>query len=262
MMIYDLSKIPAEARDQILASPKWIKLFSEKPKKLLAIDTNAKTVKGQKKGFMTAILYLTPADGAGENVCPMAVIAACDEPCLNTAGRGAMGSVQMARLRKTLFYIQYREEFLAQIKSEIAAAVKRADKTGFELLVRLNGTSDIRWENFGIPQEFPNVQFYDYTKMVNRRNVPANYDLTFSYSGVALYQPIVKKAVDAGMRVAVVFRTRKVVEQMLKVGQRFMGMEVVDGDDTDIRHLDPIGSVVALYAKGKAKTDTSGFVVG
>jgi len=35
----------------------------------------------------------------------------------------------------------------------------------------------------------------------------------------------------------------------------------VDGDDSDIRHIDPQGVVVALYAKGKAKKDTSGFVV-
>ncbi len=261
-MIYSLDKLPAETRDQILASRKWIKLFSEKPKKLLALDTNAKTVKGQKKGFMTAILYLTPADGAGENVCPMAVIAACDEPCLNTAGRGAMGSVQMARLRKTLFFIQYREEFLAQIKREIAAAIKKADKAGFELLVRLNGTSDLRWENYGIPQAFPQVQFYDYTKIVNRKNIPANYDLTFSYSGLPAFKMFADRAIKNGMRLAVVFRTRAVVEKMLANSERFMGMEVVDGDDSDIRHLDPMGSAVALYAKGKAKKDVSGFVVG
>jgi hypothetical protein len=261
-MIYSLDKLPAETRDQILASPKWIKLFSEKPKRLLAIDTNAKTVKGQKKGFMTAILYLTPADGAGENVCPMAAIAACDEPCLNTAGRGAMGSVQMARLRKTLFYIQYREEFLAQIKREIAAAIKKADKAGFELLVRLNGTSDIRFENYGIMEQFPNVQFYDYTKIFNRKNVPANYDLTYSYSGVKAFQPFVQKAIANGMRIATVFRNRAVVEKMLANNETFMGMTVVDGDNSDVRHIDPQGVVVALYAKGRAKKDTSGFVVG
>lgn len=261
-MLYDLSKIDAAVREQILSTPKYRKLFSEFPKELLAIDGNAKTVKGQKEGFKTAILYLTPASGSGENVCAMAALAQCDEPCLNTAGRGAMSNVQIARLRKTLFYVQYREQFLALLRKEIRRCVNSIVKSGYTPLIRLNGTSDIRWENYGIPQEFPEVQFYDYTKLINRRNVPANYDLTFSYSGVALYQPIVKKAVDAGMRIAVVFRTRKVVEEMLNVGQRFMGMEVVDGDDNDIRHTDPIGSVVALYAKGKAKYDTSGFVYG
>jgi hypothetical protein len=262
MMIYDLSKVPADIREQIEYTAKYRELFSKFPEELLAIDSNAKTIKGQKKGFKTAILYLTPASGSGENMCALAALAQCDEPCLNTAGRGAMSNVQISRLRKTLFFIQYRDQFLALLRKEIRRVVKTIEKSGFTPLIRLNGTSDIRWENFGIPQEFPMVQFYDYTKLVNRRDIPANYDLTFSYSGVALYQPIVNKAIAAGMRVAVVFRTRKVVEEMLKVGQRFMGMVVVDGDETDIRHIDPIGSVVALYAKGKARKDTSGFVFG
>lgn len=261
-MIYDLSKLSVEVRAQIEDSAKYRKLFSEKPKRLLAIDGNAKTVKGRAAGFMTAILYLTPASGSGENVCPMAAIAACDEPCLNTAGRGAMGSVQLARLRKTLFYIQYREEFMAQIKKEIAAAVTKIRGKGFTPLVRLNGTSDIKFEKFGIMEQFPDVQFYDYTKIANRRNIPANYDLTYSYSGVKAFQPFVKKAIENGMRIATVFRNRAVVEKMLANNEKFLGMSVVDGDNTDIRHIDPQGVIVALYAKGKAKNDQSGFVVG
>jgi hypothetical protein len=192
----------------------------------------------------------------------MAMLAQCDEPCLNTAGRGAMSNVQLARLRKTLFFNQFREEFLALLRKEIARCVKKIEAAGFVPLVRLNGTSDIRFENYGIPQMFPDVQFYDYTKLVNRKDIPANYDLTFSYSGVPMYQSFVKKAVDAGMRVAVVFRKRSVVENMLLNQIKFMDLNVVDGDDSDIRHIDPHGSIVALYAKGKAKKDKSGFVVG
>ena len=137
----------------------------------------------------------------------------------------------------------------------------RAKKQGFVLLVRLNGTSDIRWENYGIIQSFPDVQFYDYTKLANRKNVPANYDLTFSYSGVPAYQTQVRLALAANMRMAVVFGKRSTVESMLQNGTQFLGLTVVDGDDTDIRHIDPTGAAVALYAKGKAKTDHSGFVV-
>lgn len=261
-MLYNLSKLPQSVQDQILNTPKYRKMFSQKPKKLLALDGNAKTVKGQKAGFMTAILYLTPANGSGENVCAMAAMAGCEEPCLNTAGRGAMGSVQLARLRKTLFFNQYKEEFLAQIKREIAVLVKKITKKGYTPLVRLNGTSDIRWENYGIPQAFPDIQFYDYTKIPNRKNIPANYDLTFSYSGIAAYLPFVKQAIAKGMRIATVFRTRALVESLLENNQTVMGMQVVDGDNTDIRHIDPLGVVVALYAKGKAKKDTSGFVFG
>lgn len=261
-MIYDLTKVPADIREQIENTPKYRELFSKFPEELLAIDSNAKTIKGQKKGFKTAILYLTPASGSGENMCAMAALAQCDEPCLNTAGRGAMSNVQISRLRKTLFFIQYRDEFLALLRKDIRRVVKAIEKSGFTPLIRLNGTSDVRFENLGIIQEFPNVQFYDYTKAWNRRNIPANYDLTFSYSGVKAYQPFVKKAMETGERIAVVFRNRKIVERMLANNEKFMGLEVIDGDDNDIRHEEPKGVVVALYAKGRAVRDKSGFVVG
>jgi hypothetical protein len=89
-----------------------------------------------------------------------------------------------------------------------------------------------------------------------------NYDLTFSYSGVSAFQQYVDIAKKNGNRIAVVFRNRAIVERMLANSETFLGLPVVDGDDTDIRHLDPQGAIVALYAKGKAKQDVSGFVVG
>lgn len=261
-MIYNLSKLSAETRAQIEGSPKWRKFFSEKPASMLRLDGNAKTIKGNARGFKTAILYLTPANGSGTNMCALAALALCIDPCLNTAGRGAMSNVQMARLRKTLFWVQYQAEAIAMIKREIAKFEAQAKREGFTLLVRLNGTSDIRWENYGIIQSFPNTIFYDYTKIPNRRNIPANYDLTFSYSGVSAFQQYVEIAKQNGNRLAVVFRNRAIVERMLTNGETFLGLPVVDGDDTDIRHMDPHGVIVALYAKGKAKQDNSGFVVG
>ena len=262
-IIYDLSRVPAETRAQILASPKFIKWFSEKPADMLQVDSSAKTIKGNKYGFKTAILYLSSANSSGTNVCANAVAADCIKACLGPgAGRGKMKCVQMSRLRKTLYVLQFRDEAVAQIKREIAVLEKRAIKQGFVLLVRLNGTSDLRWENYGIMQAFPNVQFYDYTKLPNRKNVPANYDLTFSYSGVATFQDAVKAARKAEMRMAVVFRSRNVVNDLLAFNATFHDLPIVDGDDTDIRHIDPKASAVALYAKGDAKHDYSGFVVG
>lgn len=250
--LFDLSALSADLRAEIESSPKWVKFFSSKPKALLGIDSNAKTVKGQALGFYTAILYLSPADISGVNLCPLAELAKCKEACLASAGRGAFRSVFMARLRKTLFFLQFQSEFLALLRKEIA---KLAVKYGSQLLVRLNGTSDIRWELLGMPQAFPNVQFYDYTKLPNRKGISSNYDLTFSGSGVAEYQPIMFKAKSQGMRIAMVFRSRDAIPSS------FDGMTVVDGDNSDIRHLDPQGVVVGLYAKGKAKTDRSGFVI-
>ena len=260
-IIYDLSKVPADIVEQIHASPKFTKWFSEFPSKLLNID-NPKTVKGQKYGVRTAVLYLSPASSSGVNLCAMAVEAACIDACLNTAGRGAMSSVQMSRLRKTLFMLQYWDEYVAMLRAEIEKRAKYAKRKGYKYAVRLNGTTDIRWElklweDMVYYNLWHDVQFYDYTKIPNRL-VPDTsiYDLTFSYSGVEKYQRHVDTARAMGMRLAVVFRYRT------QIPKTFLGMDVVDGDDSDLRFLEPQGVVSALYAKGKAVHDTSGFVVG
>jgi hypothetical protein len=260
-IIYDLSKLNPDIRKEIETNPKWVSLFSRKPDQMLRLDGSTKVIKGNKKGFRTAILYLTPSDGSGEQLCPLAALALCGDACLNTSGRGAMTTVQMSRLRKALFWNQFRLEAIALIKREITLLEARSHREGWTLLVRLNGTSDIRWELYGIMQAFPDVQFYDYTKIANRRGIPSNYDLTFSYSSVTDYLPHVSKALANGMRIAVVFRKKESVARKLANSESFMGLTLVDGDDTDIRHLDPVNSAVALYAKGKAKQDTRGFVV-
>jgi hypothetical protein len=267
-LAYDISALSIEIQLQIIGNDHNRSLFSRFPDKLLGIDTNAKTIKGEKYGIKTAILYLMPAMGSGVQLCANAKIAGCEKPCLFTAGRGAMSNVMLSRLRKTLYFNQYREQFMAQLSREITLEKAKAKRRGYKLIVRPNGTSDVRYENIpvdgfdNIMDAHSDVQFYDYTKLANRKNVPANYDLTFSYSGVEAYQPFVAKAVANGERIAVVFRNRAIVNAMLANNETFLGLPVVDGDDTDIRHLDPRGAIVALYAKGKARRDQSGFVVG
>jgi hypothetical protein len=196
----------------------------------------------------------------------MAKIAQCDKACLYTAGRGAMTSVQKARIAKTEWFFTDRNTFMQQLIVDIAKLINKARKQGLQPLVRLNGTSDIRWEAVsfvdvnGVEQTnifdvFPDVQFYDYTKDANRKALPSNYDLTFSYSGVEGFQPFVDKAVAKGMRMAVVFRKES------EIPNTFKGIRVVSGDKSDVRHLDDDGVIVGLYAKGQAKLDNTGFVV-
>jgi len=103
---------------------------------------------------------------------------------------------------------------------------------------------------------FPDVQFYDYTKIPTRHSIPDNYDLTFSYSGVKTFLPVYQKAKlnPVFKRFAVVF------DKAINIPKLFDSMPVMGGDDSDLRFLDGVG-IVALYAKGKAKKDKSGFVV-
>ena len=252
-----------ELRPEIAAIVETDKLFTKLPTSLLSVSSDAKTVKGEKQGVLTGILYLSPADLISErlNLCPYAVIAGCKTGCLNTAGRGAFSNVQRARIRKTLFWLQHHEAFMCLLMRDIRKLRRKAKRDNMTLAIRLNGTSDIQWEKqyFGYPkttliEKFPTVQFYDYTK-IPRRNVPANYHLTFSYSGVSEFQPVVEKQLRHNPRtnLAVVF------EHTLPVW--YLNREVINGDASDVRFNDAGGVVVGLTAKGKAKTDTSGFVV-
>jgi len=227
-----------------------------KSKKLLNIDNNAKTVKGQKKGYKTAILYLAPSTQSGFQVCPMAS-EGCKKACLYTAGHGAFSNVQQGRINKTRWYIQERESFMAQLKKEISNHIKNCSNKGFVPCIRLNGTSDIAFENTGIFEEFPNVQFYDYTKIYKRAlkyvngQYPSNYHLTYS-----LNEDNYKEAFDIllkGGNISAVFRN--------ELPETYKGYKVINADETDLRFTDDNNIIAGLMAKGKAKKDYSGFVL-
>lgn len=228
----------------------------KRPKELLRVGGDAKTRKGEKFGVMTGIMYLAPHKLSGINVCPMAELAGCISACLNTAGRGRLNNVQAARVRKTQFFHEDKEAFLNLLRKDIRRIIRKAKREGMTPMFRLNGTSDIRWEVEApeIFEEFSEYQFYDYTKIPNRRNLPKNYHLTFSYSGAdERYRKLYEKAVDHGMNVAVVFRK--------DLPEKFLGLPVIDGDESDVRPFDPKPSIVGLVAKADAKADQSGFVV-
>lgn len=227
--------------------------------KLLAIDNSTKTAKSDEVGKdLTAIMYMMPSDIVpGINVCPMAKIAKCEKGCLVTAGKGMMPNVVKGRTRKTEWFRDDRDSFMLQLVKDIEELKRKAAKRGVSPVVRLNGTSDIAYENIPVAgfanlmEMFPDVQFYDYTKLPGRKT-PPNYHLTVSYSGAdASYAD---KVLRSEHNVAVVFRD--------KVPAVWLGRQVIDGDKDDRRFADIKGRViVGLKAKGRAKGDDSGFVV-
>ena len=223
-------------------------------------EASAKTIKGESIGYLTAICYLVPDD----ELCPLAKLAGCMAGCLRSAGRGAFDSVQKARAEKTRFFREHREAFMLSMCADVWTLVRRAVKLGMIPLVRPNGTSDIPFENIlvvdgkTIFQLFPDVQFYDYTKHPSRHlegKTAGNYDLTYSYSGITPKPISIKGLTNPHNR-----RTAVVFDRVEHIPDTFRGWPVVDGDDTDVRHIEPTNVVVALYAKGKAKQDMSGFV--
>lgn len=219
---------------------------------VLGIGADTKTRKGFKKGYLTGIMYLAPANISGIEMCPMRS-AGCSSACLFTAGRGAFMSITRQRVIKTLAYHFDKPRFIETVKKSIRSLIVKAKNKGMTPVVRLNGTSDIIWERTtDILQTFPTIQFYDYTKIAKRYlwDIPANYHLTFSVS--ESNDSDVKLVLSRGGNVAAVFRKELPTE--------FMGAPVINGDETDLRFLDKPGCVIGLKAKGRAKKDTSGFV--
>ena len=228
-----------------------------KSKRLLNIDNNAKTIKGQKLKVKTAILYLAPANESGFNMCPMAS-AGCKAACLFTAGRGKFNNVRQGQINKTIYFMKDRANFLKQLIKEIKNHAEKCKREGYTPAVRLNGTSDVSWERFKIFEMFPNVQFYDYTKIYKRAlkwargEYPKNYHITYS-----LNEDNKKEAFDIlkkGGNISAVFRNKK-------LPKKFKGFKVIDADKSDVRFKDPKNIIAGLYAKGKAINDQSGFVL-
>jgi len=232
---------------------------------------NPKVLKGMAQGYNTYILHLAPASLSGYNTCAKAT-AGCKAACLNTAGRGGMfkkgettNVIQKARIRKTVMFFEDREVFMALLVKDIELAIKQSIRMDLIPVVRLNGTSDIPFEKYEVVRDgityrnifaaFPDLEFYDYTKILGRKvGGIENYSLTFSAADGNDMD--VLRAMQQGYNIATVFGIKKT----LPMPETYMGRPVFNGDESDLRFLDPHGVIVGLYAKGKAKKDTSGFV--
>ena len=181
---------------------------------------------------------------------------------------------------------------MARLVKELSAFTRKAERKGLTPVVRLNGTSDIAWERVALPagwnkdgspvwigmggsimERFPDLQFYDYTKVTKRAmafgrgDMPANYHVTFSLAednDAAAYDVLSAN----GSVAAVFFKIPNGMVFGANMGEvdRFQSrnsdysIPVVDGDASDLRFLDQRGVIIGLKAKGKARKDTSGFV--
>ncbi len=208
--------------------------------------SNQKIKKGEAEGWATAGIHFAPYNLSGRNVCPMAS-KGCAAACLNTSGHGRYEKIQNSRIKKTQLFFADQHNFLIDLCIEIETFARRARKNGLKAAIRLNLTSDIQWEKIKVNgytlfDIFPNVQFYDYTKIPNRMyaQLPANYHLTFSQS--ESNGAIADMISASGKNVAVVFD---------KLPEMYYGL----------RFLDDNGVIVGLTPKGRAKKDNSGFVV-
>lgn len=231
-------------------------------------SSNPKLAKSLKLRVLSAPLHLAPASLSGFNTCPMATNG-CRAACLHTAGNPVyMAAKQKARIARTRAYFGARAAFMTVLCGEIERHKSEARRRRMRCAVRLNATSDIRFERVpvtwygetypNVMAAFPSVTFYDYTKIANRRDLPPNYTLTFS-----LAENNERHAVTAlknGLNVAAVFGVGRnaPLPEKYKIGEQIV--RVIDGDAHDYRPADPRGVIVGLRAKGKARDNASGFV--
>ena len=247
-------------------------------------STSAKIEKSNKSdyGYYTLAQYLSPASESGWQLCPYRS-PACEAACLgHSSGLMVTSTSKNARITRTTLFMTDRKAYAAQAIKELSALERKCAKLGVKAAARPNADSDITWENIRfqyaringpvpivnislmsdshkysqtIMELFPNIQFYDYTKWPSKfrpaSRLPANYHLTFSRSEITTLDDI-QAEFDAGRNVAVVFD---------EVPTEWEGWTVINGDADDLRHLDPVGVIVGLKAKGAALKDTEGFVV-
>ena len=255
----------------------------KKYNQLLSINSDSKTSKGTKKGYLTGILYLSPSKKSGVDFCASSS-KGCENGCLDEAGRGAFNSVQLARYNKSQYFLKDRSNFMLDLIESIIRLQKKAHNKNLVPVVRLNGTSDLIWESIRINlselmkrkyiinnidfvkgfninkrlnifELFSNITFYDYTKHPIEWRSKAlklnNYSLTFSRC-----EDNENKALSYlinGFNSAFVFKN--------SIPKKYKGFKVINGDETDLRFLDEKNVIVGLVAKGKAKNDKSGFVI-
>ena len=162
-----------------------------------------------------------------------------------------MNSVMQARIRKTKLFFENQKEFLRLLKEDLTLFSKYCKDNGIQGNVRLNGTSDICCENYNIINNYPELQFYDYTKIYNRSIKDKNYHITFSRSEITTDLEI-EHSLSQGINVSVVFE---------EVPAVWKNKKVINGDLNDLRMHDDKGVIVGLKAKGMAKKNFDGFVI-
>lgn len=218
---------------------------------LLSVGTNAKTKKGDSEEAITAIQYLAPSLNSGYETCA-GKSEGCSAACLFTAGRGAMNSVQQARIRKTKLFFEDNEKYINYLEKDLSLLDKYGKDNNMSVYVRLNGTSDLDFISLNIFDKYNDLKFYDYTKIKERLSLdlPDNYRLTYSKDERTTEEEVLEIINLAN--VAVVFDN---------IPETYLGLPVFEGDLTDLRYEDPEKHIIGLKAKGRAKQDTSGFVV-
>lgn len=224
---------------------------------------SSKLMHNERLNMLTYGLYLASADASNINVCPKSSM--CRESCLVGSGYAKIdalaGSTKVidSRITKTRLFFANKPLFMKLLCIEIDRAMNKAKRLNMEFSIRLNCTSDISPLAFNmngknILELYPNVMFYDYTKVKNYWKIAekySNYYLTFSRDGSVENENECLEWLSKGNNVAVVFGVTKTSE----LPKKWKGYEVLVGDDYDYRVWDKLQKgkqiVGLIYKVGK-----------
>ena len=231
------------------------------------LQTGEANTKTNKNNLLTWSLSLAQHTLSGRNVCPHAT-PGCIASCVGKAGLvGVFPMILQARIRKTNWFFNDRESFLARLKRELDNANKYCAKHSKKGLIRLNTFSDIRWDRMIDTKVYKNLRFYDYTKSLEsaKASIGTNYRRIYSVNEQSNMDEVIG-FVKSGGTAAVVFGDVEYQPAHGKIGKlpkTWNGLRVVDGDASDDRYNDPKGVIVGLRLKGtkaaRAAACASGF---
>lgn len=258
--------------------------------RLLTAETR-KSVPALRMDVRIATLFLSPAGfGEGPDVCAYRQLPDqfvrkeyrrggrlyhrrpdCSQICLaEFAGQLRMPASMRAKLARRRLYFQDRDRFMRLLRQDITTLLRYTQREGTYPAVRLNGGSDLAWpinpEGRALMGDFPDLQFYDYTKSVQLvrayrdRRTPRNWHVTWSWPGAHVL-PSITREMLAATGVAVVFpvlpkKAGVRDPEPLPPAWRPPGLRqeyrVEDGDLHDARWIDARpGVVIGLRAKGE-----------
>ena len=252
----------------------WADLLGKAPIDRYLLSESVKVIKGEKVGYLTGVQYMTANLKIGkDHTCAGEKKAKCGEWCLVMSGHMAGKGAIEARADRLALLTRNPSLYFELLSRELRALEKRAARKGFKPAGRLNGTTDLDWtritfEGRTIFEHFPGITWYDYTKVptIAENYSRAGVSITFSFYKKVPIDTLIG-LLDRGVNIAIAYRDRLPIAQVL--GGRMV--DVINGDEHDLRFLDRRGVIVGLKYKNQTMhdrarevnqtTDQSGFIV-
>lgn len=229
----------------------------------MLLRTNAKLRKATKQTakFLLSGLTLAPHSVSGHNVCPGSSEGCRDSCNMLFSGLRVTPQARFAAIAQTLWLVNERESFFAQLNRDIGNQLRRAEKSRMVPLIRLNMASDLDWTE--LIEKWPAVQFFDYTKIRSRfekylnGGLPQNYHLTFSRHekhSEGLLASFLSRGGNITQVYDVAYNGARGTFGPLPEFEEVGGLRVpvIDGDKHDVRlpQIDGSGVIVGLRVKG------------